>query len=44
MYNTPVMGWNSWNTFGSHINEELIMEIADKIVSGSPPARSGCAS
>lgn len=33
MYNTPVMGWNSWNTFGSHINEELIMEITDKIVS-----------
>ena len=30
MYETPVMGWNSWNTFGSHINEELIMEITDK--------------
>ena len=26
---TPPMGWNSWNTFGSNINEKLIMEIAD---------------
>ena len=33
MHNTPVMGWNSWNTFGSNIDEELIMEITDKIVS-----------
>lgn len=24
-----LMGWNSWNTFGSHINEKLIMEITD---------------
>ncbi len=29
---TPPMGWNSWNTFASDINEELIMGIADKIV------------
>ena len=21
MYSTPAMGWNSWNTFGSNINE-----------------------
>lgn len=28
---TP-MGWNSWNTFGSKINEQLIMEMADQIV------------
>ena len=28
---TP-MGWNSWNTFGSNINEKLIMEMADVIV------------
>lgn len=33
MYHTPPMGWNSWNTFGPDINEKLIMEIADKIVS-----------
>ncbi|MCM1026481.1 MAG: glycoside hydrolase family 27 protein [Roseburia sp.] len=26
------MGWNSWNTFGSNINEQLIMEMADKMV------------
>lgn len=30
--NTPVMGWNTWNTFGEKINEELIMQTADKIV------------
>lgn len=33
LYNTPAMGWNSWNTFGSNINEKLIMEMADMIVS-----------
>ncbi|MCH5200820.1 MAG: glycoside hydrolase family 27 protein [Oscillospiraceae bacterium] len=27
---TPPMGWNSWNTFGHNINEELIKGIADK--------------
>ena len=26
------MGWNSWNTFGGNINEQLIMEMADAIV------------
>lgn len=30
--NKPPMGWNSWNTFGSHINEQLITETADKMV------------
>ena len=29
---TPPMGWNSWNTFGENINEQLIMETADKMV------------
>ena len=29
----PPMGWNSWNTFGENINEELIMETADAMVS-----------
>ena len=28
----PPMGWNSWNTFGENINEQLIMETADKMV------------
>ena len=28
----PPMGWNSWNTFGEHINEKLIMEMADQLV------------
>ena len=30
---TPPMGWNSWNTFGNDINEQLIFETADKMVS-----------
>ena len=29
----PPMGWNSWNTFGPNINEALIMETADAMVS-----------
>ena len=30
---TPPMGWNSWNTFEVNINEKLIMETADLLVS-----------
>jgi alpha-galactosidase len=30
---TPPMGWNSWNTFASNINEKLVLEMADIIVS-----------
>lgn len=30
--NTPPMGWNSWNTFGADINEQLIFDTADKMV------------
>ena len=29
---TPPMGWNSWNTFFDHINEELIFSTADAMV------------
>lgn len=29
---TPPMGWNSWNTFRTDINEKLVMEIADAFV------------
>lgn len=29
---TPPMGWNSWNTFGEHINETMIKETADSMV------------
>lgn len=29
---TPPMGWSSWNTFAGNINEELIRNIADKMV------------
>lgn len=30
---TPPMGWNTWNTFGHEINEELIRTTADTMVS-----------
>ncbi|HVZ78302.1 MAG TPA: glycoside hydrolase family 27 protein, partial [Gemmatimonadaceae bacterium] len=30
---TPPMGWNSWNRFGCDINESLIRETADAMVS-----------
>ena len=29
--NRPPMGWNSWNTFGENINEEVVMQTADYI-------------
>jgi len=29
---TPPMGWNSWNTFGCEINEQLIRDSADALV------------
>lgn len=30
---TPQMGWNTWNTFACDINEQLIRESADALVS-----------
>jgi alpha-galactosidase len=30
---TPPMGWNSWNTFQTKINEKLVMGIADRMIS-----------
>lgn len=30
--NTPPMGWNSWNTFETHIDEKLVKETADIMV------------
>ncbi|MBN1180160.1 MAG: glycoside hydrolase family 27 protein [Anaerolineae bacterium] len=30
---TPPMGWNSWNTFGGNIHEDLIRETADAFIS-----------
>ena len=30
---TPPMGWNSWNKFGCDVNEKMIREIADVMVS-----------
>ncbi|KAL2558284.1 Alpha-galactosidase 3 [Forsythia ovata] len=31
--NTPQMGWNSWNYFACDINEEVIKETADALIS-----------
>ena len=28
----PPLGWNSWNTFGEHISDPLIREMADFMV------------
>ena len=33
LVNKPPMGWNSWNTFTSDINETMILETADAMVS-----------
>lgn len=30
---TPPMGWNSWNKFGCNVNENMIRQMADAIVS-----------
>jgi len=30
---TPPMGWNSWNPFGKNVNEQVIRETADIMVS-----------
>ena len=30
---TPQMGWNSWNKFGCNVNETLIQQTADAMVS-----------
>lgn len=33
MGRTPPMGWNSWNRFACNINETLIRQTADLLVS-----------
>src|SRR5262245_60001996 len=35
---TPPMGWNSWNKFGCRIDEKLIRETADAMVSSGMKA------
>lgn len=30
---TPPMGWNSWNKFGCNVNEKMIRDMADAMVS-----------
>lgn len=32
-WETPTMGWSSWNAFGHHINEDIIKSQADAMVS-----------
>jgi alpha-galactosidase len=29
---TPPMGWSSWNKFGCDINEQIVREIADSML------------
>lgn len=29
---TPPMGWNSWNTFGRDLSEELVLQTADSMI------------
>jgi alpha-galactosidase len=29
---TPPLGWNSWNTFGTDVNEQLIKDVADAFI------------
>lgn len=29
---TPQMGWNSWNKFGTDINEQMVKEMADALI------------
>lgn len=39
LVNRPPMGWNTWNTFGWNINEQLVRESADAFVQlGLPKA------
>ncbi|RYD84331.1 MAG: glycoside hydrolase family 27 protein, partial [Sphingobacteriales bacterium] len=30
---TPPMGWNSWNKFACNVDEKMIKEVADAMVS-----------
>ena len=30
---TPPLGWNTWNTFGCDINEKLVLEAAQIMIS-----------
>ncbi len=29
---TPPMGWNSWNTFGEKVSDEVVRDVADKFL------------
>jgi len=35
---TPQLGWNSWNTFGCNVNEQMIRDMADAVVSSGMKA------
>ena len=30
--NTPPLGWNTWNTFGTDIDEKLLCETTDYLI------------
>ena len=30
---TPPMGWSSWNTFGKDINQQLVHQAAEALIS-----------
>ena len=36
---TSPMGFNTWNTFGSDINEQMMLEITDVIVENNAVAQ-----
>lgn len=36
---TPQMGWNSWNHFGCNINEQIIRETTDALISSGLAAK-----
>jgi alpha-galactosidase len=36
---TPPMGWNTWNKFACNINEDLIRQSADALVSSGLAAK-----
>jgi alpha-galactosidase len=38
---TPPMGWNSWNSFGFDVTEEIVKQIADYMAENMLEYRMG---
>ena len=36
---TPPMGWNSWNRYNCNINESIVRQAADRLVSSGLAAK-----